>query len=111
MTLRAAAATGESLGRPGGPFRVVIDAGHGGTDPGTISPYLQLTEKEVVLRLALQTGAALQRRGIEVVYTRTTDRLVPLAERAALATHRGAQALLSLHLNAASSPVAGGAEA
>src|SRR4051794_19766671 len=58
---------------PGG-LRVVIDAGHGGSDPGTLSPSLPLQEKDVTLRVALLTGAALQRRGVEVAYTRTDDR-------------------------------------
>ena len=97
-------------GAPGG-FRVVIDAGHGGSDPGTISPLLPLREKDVALRMALLTGAALQRRGVEVAYTRTDDRLVPLGARAALASRTGAQALVSFHLNSAPSPDVSGAEA
>ncbi|HET7769354.1 MAG TPA: N-acetylmuramoyl-L-alanine amidase, partial [Chloroflexota bacterium] len=84
----------------GPPFRVVIDAGHGGKDPGAISPLLPLTEKDVALDVALRLGAALQRRGVQVVQTRTSDRDVALAERAATAGRVGAAALVSIHLNA-----------
>jgi N-acetylmuramoyl-L-alanine amidase/LysM repeat protein len=92
-------------------FRVVIDPGHGGKDPGATSAFLAATEKEVALRLAMLTGAALQRRGVSVIFTRTGDRDVSLEERAALAQRVGAHALVSLHLNAAANPHASGAEA
>jgi N-acetylmuramoyl-L-alanine amidase/LysM repeat protein len=95
----------------GAPFRVVLDAGHGGSDPGAISPLLPLPEKEVTLRLALLAGAALAQRGIDVVYTRTDDRYVGLGERAALAQRTGAHALVSIHLNSAENPAATGVEA
>ena len=75
-----------ALGRveaAGPPFRVVIDAGHGGKDPGALSPLLPLAEKDVALDVALRLGAALQRRGVQVVHTRTSDQYVALAERAA----------------------------
>ena len=91
-------------------FRVVIDAGHGGKDPGTVSALLAEPEKAVALDVALRLGAALQRRGIDVVYTRTADRDVPLGERAALGGRVGAQALVSLHLNSAPNAAAAGAE-
>jgi N-acetylmuramoyl-L-alanine amidase len=70
-----------------------------------------LVEKEVALRVALLTGDALQRQGIRVVYTRTDDRFVPLAARAALAGRSGASLLLSVHVNAASDAGVRGAEA
>jgi N-acetylmuramoyl-L-alanine amidase/LysM repeat protein len=95
----------------GGPFRVVLDAGHGGRDPGAVSPLLPLPEKEVTLRLALLTGAALAQRGIDVAYTRTDDRYVGLVERAATAQRTGAHALVSIHLNSAENPAATGVEA
>src|SRR5438093_12042096 len=74
-----AAPSAAAPGAPADGYRVVIDAGHGGSDPGTISPFLPLREKDVTLRMALLTGAALQRRGVAVAYTRTDDRDVPLA--------------------------------
>ncbi len=90
------------------PFRVVIDPGHGGSDPGAIAAGRQ--EKDVTLRLAQLTGAALQQQGVQVVYTRTDDRFVPLEARVATADRAGASALVSIHLNAAENPAAGGAE-
>ena len=92
------------------PFKVVVDAGHGGSDPGAVSPLLEATEEEVALRVALLTGAALERRGVQVVQTRTRDVDVPLGARAALAQRTGADALVSLHLNASPNPLAFGAE-
>src|SRR5687768_11995501 len=95
------------VGAAGPPFRVVIDAGHGGKDPGAISPLLTLAEKEVALDVALRLGAALQRRGFQVVHTRTADQYVGLAERAAVAGRVGADALVSIHLNATATGNAG----
>ena len=92
------------------PFKVVLDAGHGGSDPGAVSPLLNATEEEVALRVALLTGAALERRGVQVVQTRTRDVDVPLGARAALALGTGADALVSVHLNASPNPSALGAE-
>ncbi len=94
-----------------GPFSVVLDAGHGGRDPGATSPVAPVIEKEVALRVALLTGAALQRQRVGVVYTRQDDRFIPLAARAALAGRSGASLLLSVHVNAASDPAVRGAEA
>lgn len=96
----------------GPPFRVLIDAGHGGKDPGAVSPLLPLAEKDVALDVALRLGTALERRGVSVVQTRTDDRDVALAERAALAARVGAHALVSIHLNATANgnAVASGAE-
>src|SRR4051794_5655239 len=86
---------------PDGAFRVLVAAGHGGSDPGALSESPRLVEKDVTLRAALATGAALQRRGIAVVYTRTDDRFVALAERATMAGRVGADLLLSIHVNSA----------
>jgi N-acetylmuramoyl-L-alanine amidase/LysM repeat protein len=103
---------GAPAGTPSGaPFRVLIDAGHGGSDPGTIGTAVPLMEKDVSLKMALLTGAALQRRGVSVAYTRTDDRYVALAERAAMAERSGASLLLSLHLNSAADPAVSGVEA
>ena len=113
-TLATAALVGLAPGTAaaGPPFRVVVDAGHGGKDPGAVSPLLPLAEKEVALDVALRLGSALQRRGIQVVHTRTSDQDVGLAERAAIANRVGAHALVSIHLNATAngSALASGAE-
>ena len=102
---------GVALAAPGGAFRVLVDAGHGGGDPGALGASSQLVEKNVTLRAALATGAALQRRGISVSYTRTDDRYVALADRAAMAARVGADLLLSIHVNSAANPAISGVEA
>jgi N-acetylmuramoyl-L-alanine amidase len=107
MLLPAAAAQAA----PGGAFKVLVDAGHGGSDPGALSDSPRLVEKDVTLRAALATGAALQRRGISVVYTRADDRYVALADRASMAGRVGADLLLSIHVNSAGNTGASGVEA
>jgi N-acetylmuramoyl-L-alanine amidase len=85
--------------------RVVLDPGHGGNDHGTTGPS-GLTEKELVLDVAMRLGALIeQRMGSEVVYTRTADTYVGLEERTALANERRADLFLSIHAN--SSPLRG----
>ena len=54
-------------------YKIVLDAGHGGTDPGAI--YKERKEKDDNLELTLAVGKILEDNGIDVVYTRTTDRL------------------------------------
>ena len=78
--------------------RVVIDAGHGGNDPGTTSPAL-LSEKDVTLDVARRLSALLEKRGFEVVRTRTDDRLIPLRERARLANQSDGDIFVSIHVN------------
>ena len=78
--------------------RVVIDAGHGGNDPGTLSP-LRLTEKDVTLDVAARLRKLLEQRGFEVVVTRSDDRLIPLRERARLANDSDSDIFVSIHVN------------
>lgn len=78
--------------------RVVIDAGHGGSDPGTSSG-AQLTEKQITLDIAERLRALLQSSGFQVVITRSDDRLVPLRERARLANSSQSDIFLSIHVN------------
>jgi N-acetylmuramoyl-L-alanine amidase len=67
----------------------VIDAGHGGHDPGTIGPG-GLQEKDLVLDVALRLDRLVrQELGAEVLLTRSTDVFVPLEERTAIANSRG----------------------
>jgi N-acetylmuramoyl-L-alanine amidase len=92
-----------------GVSRIVIDAGHGGHDPGAQSK--GLTEAELVLDVALRLGRLLQKQpGIEVVMTRATDDFVPLEERTAIANREGADLFLSIHANASRNPTARGVE-
>src|SRR5207249_10189518 len=65
--------------------KIVIDAGHGGHDTGTIGPN-GLMEKDLVLDVALKLGRMLERKlGAEIVYTRTDDTFIPLETRTAIA--------------------------
>lgn len=90
--------------------RVVIDAGHGGLDQGTVGPH-GLTEKALVLDVAKRLGKLIeQRMGSEVVYTRTDDTFVPLEARTELANRTKADLFLSLHANSSAAPKAGGVE-
>jgi N-acetylmuramoyl-L-alanine amidase len=90
--------------------RIVIDAGHGGHDDGTIGPDGVL-EKDVVLDVALRLGALLQNRmGAEVILTRSDDTFVPLHERTAIANEHKADLFLSIHANSSPSRLVGGTE-
>ena len=79
--------------------RIVLDAGHGGSDTGTISRS-GLAEKDLVLDVAMRLGKLLeQRMNSEVIYTRTEDVYVPLEERTRLANEHRADLFLSIHAN------------
>lgn len=78
--------------------RVVIDAGHGGNDPGTTSP-LSFAEKDVTLDIAARLAALLRARGFEVVATRSSDTLIPLRERARIANESDSDIFVSIHVN------------
>jgi N-acetylmuramoyl-L-alanine amidase len=86
---------------PRGRFRVVIDPGHGGPDPGAVG-INGLRETDVVLDVSLQVARLLQARGVQVLLTRTTEVDVDLPPRVALANSSGADAFVSLHANALS---------
>ena len=85
--------------------RIVIDAGHGGVEPGSI--YEGRREKDDNLRLALAVGDILEKNGIEVVYTRTTDVYDSPLEKAEIGNQSGADFFVSIHRNAM--PVPGSA--
>ena len=82
-----------------GPGRmIVIDAGHGGQDPGT--SHFGLKEKHLALDIAKRLRASLQRAGLNVVLTRETDQFIPLSGRPAVANRLGADLFVSVHINA-----------
>jgi N-acetylmuramoyl-L-alanine amidase len=90
--------------------RIVIDAGHGGHDSGTLSAD-GLQEKDVVLDVALRLGKLLkQRLGADVIYTRDDDTFVPLETRTAIANKAQADLFISVHANSSSDPSARGVE-
>ena len=90
--------------------RIVVDAGHGGHDTGTIGPR-GLREKDLVLDVALRLGKLLETRmGAEVVQTRDDDTFVPLETRTALANQHQADLFISIHANSSRDPKARGVE-
>jgi N-acetylmuramoyl-L-alanine amidase len=90
--------------------RIVIDAGHGGHDYGTVGPNGVL-EKDVVLDVALRLAKLVQTRmGAEVVLTRSDDTFIPLHERTAIANQRKADLFLSIHANSSPAPSVAGTE-
>ncbi len=76
---------------------IVIDPGHGGTDPGAVGNGQK--EKDATLAFSRMVGAHLTRSGLRVEYTRTTDAFVGLSERAAFANRLRADYFTSFHLN------------
>ena len=80
--------------------RIVIDAGHGGHDTGTIGP-TGLMEKDLCLDVALRLGKIIQQRlpGADVVYTRSDDTFIPLEERTHIANDAKADLFISIHAN------------
>jgi N-acetylmuramoyl-L-alanine amidase len=88
---------------------VVLDAGHGGKDPGTTSR-TGFKEKDLVLDIALRTRAHLAAAGVRVVLTRDSDRFWELDDRPYLAARGGGDVFVSLHLNAAATRTVQGIE-
>lgn len=97
---RASRGAGRARGSgPGRSWRVVIDPGHGGRDPGTRGPSGTL-EKEVTLAVGKQLKEALEQRdGIEPILTRTRDVFVPLDRRSTIAVEKNADLFVSVHAN------------
>ncbi len=88
--------------------RIVIDAGHGGHDPGAQGSGVR--EAELVLDVAQRLARLVAGKGIEVVMTRDSDVFIPLEERTAIANREGADLFLSIHANAARNTKAHGVE-
>src|SRR5262249_11487741 len=90
--------------------RIVVDAGHGGHDTGTIGPS-GLLEKDLVLDVALRLGRLLdQRMGADVVFTRDDDTFIPLETRTAIANRGQADLFISVHANSSQDASARGVE-
>jgi len=90
--------------------RIVIDAGHGGHDSGTLGVD-GIEEKDVVLDVALRLGRLLHERlGSEIIYTRSDDTFIPLETRTAIANKAQADLFLSIHANSSPDASARGVE-
>ena len=92
--------------------RVIIDAGHGGKDPGNLGTgRYSRKEKDVALIVARQVGQLIQQRlpGVEVVWTRSDDRFLELYERTAIANREKGDLFISIHCDAAENHAAYGA--
>jgi N-acetylmuramoyl-L-alanine amidase len=90
--------------------RIVIDAGHGGHDSGTLGVD-GIEEKDIVLDVALRLGRLLHDRlGAEIVYTRSDDTFIPLETRTAIANKAQADLFLSIHANSSPDAAARGVE-
>jgi len=90
--------------------RIVIDAGHGGHDSGTLGAD-GIQEKDVVLDVALRLGKLLHDRlGADIIYTRSDDTFIPLESRTAIANKAQADLFLSIHANSSPDPSARGVE-
>lgn len=89
---------------------VVIDAGHGGKDPGAIGKTNQ--EKDIVLSIALKLGKCISEKhnDVKVIYTRNNDIFIPLHERAEIANRNNADLFISIHANANKNYTINGAE-
>ena len=117
MILRALAmasilvGTGSNAAAADPPYVVVIDAGHGGHDPGALSTFVPNgQEKAVTLAIALAVRDRLRKkRGVRVVLTRSSDRFLSLVERRAIGQESHADLFLSIHADSAPDPSAGGA--
>jgi N-acetylmuramoyl-L-alanine amidase len=77
--------------------RVVLDAGHGGTDPGAV--VTDLLEKEITLDIGSRLRTLLERDGFEVIVTRDGDRTIALKDRAVLANSSKSDIFVSIHVN------------
>ena len=91
--------------------RIVIDAGHGGHDTGTIGP-TGLMEKDLCLDVALRLGKIIEQKlpGADVVYTRSDDTFIPLEERTRIANEAKADLFISIHANSSPDHGARGVE-
>lgn len=90
------------------PIRVVVDAGHGGADPGATNGSKH--EAVATLAIAKKVGEKLKAKGFAIKYTRSADKYVSLEERCRIGNDFGANAFISIHLNSASNREADGIE-
>ena len=107
---------GTTLGRPGTLMEqlgltvhtIMVDAGHGGKDPGAIGNGIK--ESTVTLQLAKILGGMLEKQGFSVLYTRENDSTVALDQRPMIANNKKADLFISLHVNASTDKKLNGVE-
>ncbi len=90
--------------------KVILDAGHGGKDPGALGKNSR--EKDIALSVALKTGKYIRDsiEGVQLVYTRKTDEFIELHKRAKIANESGGDVFISIHCNSSKSQQAFGSE-
>lgn len=95
---------------PSGITTIIIDAGHGGKDPGAVVG--SAIEKDIVLDIALRLGKIIKRNlpDVKVIYTRRGDYFVPLFQRSVIANNNNANLFISIHANYCSAPSVKGTE-
>ena len=101
-----------STHNPGNEYKirkVVIDAGHGGKDPGCVGVDGKITESKVALSIALKLGQYIEKEigDIEVIYTRKEDEFIELHKRASIANEKNADLFICIHLNSGPGSVYG----
>jgi N-acetylmuramoyl-L-alanine amidase len=91
---------------------IVLDAGHGGKDPGSMNRSMGLREKDIALSITLKVGEYIEQNlpDVDVVYTRTEDEFIPLEERGLMANRAGGDLFVSIHANSVNTPNASGSE-
>jgi N-acetylmuramoyl-L-alanine amidase len=80
---------------------IVLDAGHGGKDPGTVGYNGKIIEKKIVLSITLELGKLIEKNmhGVKVIYTRKDDTFIPLRRRTQIANENSGKLFISIHAN------------
>ena len=104
LTVRLQAVSGDKK------WVIVIDAGHGGKDPGALGSFS--AEKNIALAIALKTGGYIEKnlKNVNVIYTRKTDKFIELKDRPEIANRNNADLFISIHVNSTSSKSIHGTE-
>ncbi len=103
-SFEASSANAETRARTARKRRIVVDAGHGGVDPGMSGPIgrsWKIREKDITLQVSRRLATALRERGLEVIMTRTSDTLIDLHDRGRIANEKQGDLFISIHVNAA----------
>jgi N-acetylmuramoyl-L-alanine amidase len=103
-SFEASGANPEARARTARKRRIVVDAGHGGVDPGMSGPIgrkWKIREKDITLQVSKRLATALRERGLEVIMTRTSDTLIDLHDRGRIANEKQGDLFISIHVNAA----------